>query len=178
MLDHLLLDFDDLDRGIAFVEEHTGVRAAFGGVHFGRGTRNALLSLGPDPKQPSVRAFTAITNMTMPRLVGWAAHPGHIGRLAQALREAGVPCDGLQPGSRARPDGGMLNWKTLELADDRQGVLPFFIEWRPDAVPSLHGRPAGRRLQQFAILSPVERGESAQCRARITEQKGDLEIWS
>src|SRR5438034_11265512 len=41
LLDHILLGSNDLDRGIAFVEEHTGVRAAFGGVHPGRGTDTA-----------------------------------------------------------------------------------------------------------------------------------------
>src|SRR5438105_10098731 len=91
LLDHILLGCNDLDRGIAFVEERAGVRASFGGVHPGRGTQNALISLGertpqepnprryleiiaPDPKQSGVQQYSAVTKLNEPRLIGWAAH--------------------------------------------------------------------------------------------------------
>src|SRR5947209_19141854 len=106
LLDHFILGCSDLDAGIGFVEERTGVRAAFGGVHPGRGTRNALLSLGPrryleimapDPKQEqssipayAVHQLTIIKELTVPRLVGWAAHPGEIEAFAKKLRKSGI----------------------------------------------------------------------------------------
>src|SRR5579863_666599 len=83
LLDHILLGCGDLQSGIEFVEQHTGVRAAMGGVHPGRGTQNALLSLGtrryleiiaPDPAQHTDNALAAkVQSLTEPRLVGWAA---------------------------------------------------------------------------------------------------------
>src|SRR5438128_11790750 len=99
MLDHILLGCNDLQRGISFVEQHTGVRAAFGGVHPGRGTQNALLSLGtrryleiiaPDPKQAGVEQYPVITKLAEPRLIGWAAHRDDLDEFAEQLRKQGI----------------------------------------------------------------------------------------
>ena len=49
VFDHLLLGVSDLDHGIDWFESRAGIRAIVGGVHAGRGTRNALVSLGGTP---------------------------------------------------------------------------------------------------------------------------------
>src|SRR5215469_6313783 len=95
-LDHILFGVSDLDHGIAWVEQRTGVRAIFGGVHPGRGTRNALLALGPrcyleiiapDPQQAGATAgndmVTRLRALQEPRLINWAAHTDDLASLVQ-----------------------------------------------------------------------------------------------
>jgi hypothetical protein len=209
MLDHLLLGSNDLNAGINFVEEHTGVRAAIGGVHPGRGTRNALLSLGerryleiiaPDPTQDKVPDFAAsllqkLKSLSTPRLVGWADHPGNIEALAGRLKAAGVAFDGPRDGSRARPDGRLLKWQTLNLADDHNSILPFFIEWDVNSTHPSSDSPVGCRLESFTIADPdptalkkickqlgldvpIETGNRPELRAQIVGPKGKLALSS
>jgi hypothetical protein len=194
VLDHLLLGCNDLDRGVAFVEEHTGGRAAFGGVHPGRGTRNALLSLGekhyleiiaPDPQQPGAPDTRDLQKLSEPRLVGWAAHPGEITQFAERLRAAHISFEGPTPGSRKRPDGRLLQWNTLNLENDESGLLPFFIEWTAGTIHPSADAPGGCKIEHFAIAGPnetelqslctqlqldvhVEHGEKPQLLARIS----------
>lgn len=207
MLDHLLLGCNDLDQGITFVEKHTGVRPAMGGVHPGRGTRNALLSLGPlhyleviapDPGQtevPTVRAElpTMLKKLAAPTLVAWAVHTSDIVGVAARLRKAVVAFQGPTAGSRARPDGKMLHWQTLNLANDRDGLLPFFIQWGAETVHPSIDAPQGCTLENFAVVSPdsaalaaefdklgisveVASGRPAHLWARITGPKGPLRL--
>ncbi len=205
-LDHILLGCGDLDHGIAFVEQRLGVRAMFGGVHPGRGTQNALLSLGerhyleiiaPDPAQPASKSArrAQLEKLTEPRLVGWAAHPGDFSSFAKRLQQAGLAFEGPAPGSRERPDGRLLQWQTLTLNDDASGLLPFFIEWSADSSHPSADAPAGCHLIRFelatpepeklaktlALLSldvPVAKGEKPQLRAHFAGPKGNLELTS
>jgi hypothetical protein len=183
LLDHILIGSPDLDAGIKFVEESTGVRAAFGGVHPGAGTRNALLSLGtnryleiiaPDPAQPASDDARDLRKLEEPVIVGWAQHPGDIEAFAQRLKSEGVEVDGPKPGSRKRPDGRVLNWKTLALKDDGSGLFPFFIEWGPDSMHPSIDAPQGCTLERFEGFAPDP--SLAYLRRRANLLNLDLEI--
>jgi catechol 2,3-dioxygenase-like lactoylglutathione lyase family enzyme len=206
LLDHIILGCNDLDRGIAFVEDRTGVRAAFGGVHPGRGTRNALLSLGgqryleimaPDPDQPDAKEPLArhLRRLSEPQITGWAVHPGDLGSFAKKLRDAGVAFEGPSPGSRKRPDGRVLQWQSLTLKDNPSWLLPFFIEWSADSLHPSADAPAGCRLIRFeAVVSdpdklaktaalllldvPIIKGEKPQLCATIAGPRGELSATS
>lgn len=167
-LDHILLGVNDLEHGIGWMLERSGVRAIFGGVHPGRGTRNALLSLGPrryleiiapDPQQAGATADNEMANrlraIQEPRLVAWAAHTNDLASLVQKAAAAGIAIENPRDGSRLRPDGKKLQWRSFALKNDFGGVLPFFIEWNPSSIhPSGHA-PAGCTLQHFFIESPA-----------------------
>jgi hypothetical protein len=167
LLDHILLGCPNLEEGIAFVEERYGVRAAFGGVHPGVGTQNALLSLGerryleiiaPDPHQPKAEDTRGLRKLNRPKIIGWAAHPGNLDDFALTLKKAGIEAHGPNPGSRQRPDGQVLDWKTIILQDDAEGLLPFFIEWGEGTTHPSVDAPQGCKLTVFEAASPDYRG--------------------
>jgi hypothetical protein len=166
-VDHLLLGVSDLDRGIDWVEKQTGVRAVIGGSHPGVGTRNALLSLGrrryleiiaPDPAQTAYNSRTDVRKLIEPRLIGWAAVTNDIESLAKNVRDAGQQIYGPRDGSRARPDGKTLRWKTLGIVTQlmQNGVdpVPFFIEWAAGSLHPSQDSPKGCELQSFAVEAP------------------------
>jgi hypothetical protein len=206
-LDHILLGVSNLDQGIAWMENRSGVRAVVGGVHPGRGTRNALLALGPrryleiiapDPQQagsPASREEWAarLNAMQEPRLIGWATHTNDLAAMVQKARAGGTAMDTARDGSRARPDGKVLRWKSFGLQEDYAGLLPFFIEWSRDSVHPSQDAPAGCKLMQFSVESPsakqlaeaarklgldleVKQGKQPRFHARIAGTKGEFEL--
>ena len=173
-LDHLLLGVDDLDRGIAWFADLTGVTAAVGGSHPGRGTRNALAALGgrqyleiiaPDPAQPGDNLRMNLRSLREPRLITWAAATSDIDTLAKRIHEQFHFDATPQDGSRARPDGRVLKWRTLaipsDFAESVANPIPFFIEWGHGSVhPSLDA-PIGCELTAFEFEHPNAKGLEA-----------------
>jgi len=204
-LDHILLGAADLDAGVADIEKKSGVRGAGGGSHPDGGTQNALLSLGPeryleivapDPQQSDSHTarLQKLLEAAAGRLLGWGVHTKDIESLARRLRDAGIPAAGPKDGSRVRPDGKVLHWRTVNLSDNRAGLLPFFIEWGSDTVHPSVDAPAGCKLTSFEVESQddtrlremfqkmgievtVRRGAGL-LRARIAGLHGEFELTS
>lgn len=205
-VDHLLLGVADLDRGIAWVEKATGVKAVVGGSHPGMGTRNALVSLGgkryleiiaPDPAQTAFNFRIDVRKLSEPRLVNWAAAAADIDAVAKKARAAGYQTFGPQPGSRARPDGKVLRWKTFGVMNDLGAVgvepIPFLIAWAADSVHPSQDSPKGCELVSFEIEHPnparvkktlatlgieanVRTGGSARLTATLSSPKGRVTL--
>lgn len=205
-VDHLLLGVTDLDLGMAWVERLTGVKAVIGGSHPGVGTHNALISLGgeryleiiaPDPAQAAYNFPIDVRTLMQPRLITWAAVAGDINAIAERAGEAGYQVFGPREGSRRRPDGGVLKWKTLGVLNDLglQGVepIPFFIEWAAGSLHPSQNSPRGCNLESFALEHPdpvglhdalrklsieavVEEASSPRLRATLNTPKGKVEL--
>ncbi|MEO6199195.1 MAG: VOC family protein [Sphingomicrobium sp.] len=170
-IDHIILGTADLDSGIAQLQRLTGVRVAVGGVHPGRGTRNALMSLGgdiyvellaPDPAQSvdtaEVRDLLGYNSLTP---VGWAVTGTSETKLRAALTGAGFAITPSEPGSRRRPDGSILRWVTFGYATIDDPLAPFFILWADPAFHPSRTSPSGCRLLEVHLDAPSESRISA-----------------
>jgi len=203
-VDHIMWGARNLDDGIAFIEARTGVKAVFGGVHPKRGTRNALVSLGKrqyleimslDPAQPGVRdeRTTQLEQLTSPRILTWAAWTRDIDALDTRLRAAGFETSGIAPGSRAKPDGTLLKWRTLSIAGQDNDLVPFVIEWDPSSTHPAADSPAGctikelrlehpdpakinRFLEAMGLRARASRGARPSISALLSTPKGDFEL--
>ena len=165
--DHLLLGVSDLDHGIEWVDRRTGVRPALGGVHPGRGTRNALVSIGgahyleiiaPDPAQTGVNPQFQLNTFVEPRLINFAVRTSDIEQTAASLRSGGVHVIAVRDGSRRTPAGALLRWKTLGVESKfRSGEIdpiPFFIEWASDSTHPSKEAPGGCTAEDLRFEHP------------------------
>lgn len=163
-IDHVILGAADLDAAMAEMERLTGVRSVIGGVHPGRGTRNALMSLGdgtyleilaPDPAQAidndEIRGLRTLTRATP---IGWAVSADEELALRSALAEANISASESVPGSRAKPDGTVLRWITFGHAELDNLLAPFFIIWADRSVHPSRTSPGGCRLTSLTMESP------------------------
>lgn len=152
--DHIVYAVPNLDEAIDHFEKLTGVRPIFGGQHPGRGSHNALLSLGgkvyleiiaPDPNQPTpptARSF-ALDRLREPKLATWAVGTEDIEAAAARSRAAGYDPGDIFDSARSRSDGLHMKWRLTRRPEAIHGdappgdwLIPFLIDWGDTPHPA------------------------------------------
>lgn len=203
-VDHLVYGTTDLNRGVEEIEKLLGVRATAGGQHPGRGTRNALVALGPtayleiigpDPEQPppkEPRPF-GLDGLKESKLVAWFVRSGDLESLRREAVRKGVPLGEVRSGSRRRPDGVELQWKVTDpSARVADGIVPLFIDWGDSPHPARTASKGAtlvslraehpevsdvrRMLRNLGVDLSVKRGQRPQLIAIIEGPRGRVEL--
>ena len=181
--DHVQLACNDLDKGIAFVESRTGVKAASGGVHPGRASRNALLKLGSCPGSQSGRTralqdrFAALARMGGARRRPRPAHPcarrcahrdeANLPWIAKAARWQVAAVEGAQP--EGQPWRAAALFHRMERGFRAPGV-GLTGGMRADLFRGERFRP---RIAPRNLPDPAARGRAGRARVAAASQGGD-----
>ena len=182
-IDHLVYATPDLDRGVEEIERVLGIRAIPGGQHPGRGTRNALVALGPTsyleiiapdldqsrPKDP--RAF-GIDELKVPRLAAWSIKGENLEQVRKDAIRNGVPLGEVKTGRRRRTDGVELSWQVTDYSVTvADGIVPFFIDW------GMSPHPAGSTAQGASLIDlRAEHPDPDRVQQLLKRLEVDLEV--
>ncbi len=140
-LDHIVIAVRDLSRASEQLQQALGLTVSPGGEHPGFGTHNAIARFGTeyleliavrDPEEArSTDRGRALLDFLSRRegLAGFALDSDDLERDMSEARARGFPLEGPFPGSRRRPDGRVMTWKTARVPGDLWGrKMPFLIQ--------------------------------------------------
>jgi hypothetical protein len=142
-IDHVVYGVRDLEAAASRIEEEFGLGSVSGGRHPGWGTGNRIVPLGPnyvellaavdrgeaERSELGQSLIAAVANGD--RFLGWCVSTDDIDAVAARLD---LP---VTAGTRERPDGNVLRWRSAGLERAlAEPSLPFFITW--DVPADLH----------------------------------------
>jgi hypothetical protein len=177
-IDHVVRAVRGLDEaGRRLLEDH-GLGSVPGGRHPAWGTENRIVPLGD-----AYLELVAVEDHAVARTTAFGRAIGELAATGDRWYGVCVADDDLDGtaarlglpvshGTRTRPDGTELRWRTAGVDLDRDGWLPFFIAWEvpPDAHP---GRtPVTHRVP----IAGIDRVDLAGDPARLTAWVGGADL--
>jgi len=140
-LDHAIIAVRDLTQATGQVERALGLTVAPGGEHPGAGTHNAIIRFGTEylelisVRHPTEAASTPrgqelISFLARGEgLLGFALGSDDLDRDMAEASARGLDLEGPFPGTRRRPDGTLITWRTARVLQDPWGRrVPFLIQ--------------------------------------------------
>ena len=148
VIDHVLLPVGNLEDAARHMQERYGLQANPGGRHAAGGTANYIVPLGlqyleliavvePAEIRDShlgARVMQAVSEGRT--FVAWALRTTDLDALRAKLIGEGWELPPIAEGSRRRPDGQVLSWRTQDVEKGAgPTAIPFVIEWNiPDGL--------------------------------------------
>jgi hypothetical protein len=192
VVDHVLLPVADLEEGARTLHGRYGLHAIAGGRHPKLGTANMIVPLGrqyleliaiADPQEAATsrlgkRVTQALDEGRM--FVDWALRTRSVDSLRGKLLAAGWELPPIWQGSRRRPDGQVLYWRTqdVDTGAARVAALPFVIEWdvpdglHPAEAPVEH--PSGATALRHVVVAARN---PAQVHEQLRRLLGDSNLY-
>ena len=178
-LDHVVYAVPDLDEAAVRFREAFGLDSTEGGRHERWGTANRIVPLGDQyvelvaPVDEAGAARTGFGRAVLERASGgggWFTMAAVAEDLDAVATRLGLE---IGSGSRTRPDGEVLRWRSAGLDDPRREPwMPFFLAWNvPDGLHPGRAR-AGHGIRAEGIAW-VEAGGDAE---RLREWLGGEEL--
>ncbi|MDP7609692.1 MAG: VOC family protein [Candidatus Marinimicrobia bacterium] len=172
-IDHIVIGIHDLEKGIASIEDLTGVKPVYGGAHPSLGTHNALISLGnrtyleilapnPDAFMNWLSWLTDFRAMYLRKMLFridnlkpflWAVGSYDLHTTAAHMSDIDLTVSKPKAGRRKKPNGELLNWQTVSFAQGMTTELPFFIRWDNLVNSPAKNSPKGCKLTQLSVYT-------------------------
>ena len=158
VVDHVLLPVADLDAGAKHLFDRFGLQGIAGGRHPKVGTANVIVPLGlqyleliavvdqEEAASSRLGGRVAAALREGRTFVAWALRTEDLDAVRSRLQGAGWELPPIAEGSRKRPDGQVLRWRTQDVgAGTEPSAIPFVIEWRvPDGLHPGEARSSHR----------------------------------
>lgn len=160
-IDHVIVGVADLDRGMDQFEQLTGVRPIIGGENPGRGTRNALVSLGNGrylelvaprgdaPPSANIDVLRGLDDLTP---LGWVVSTSQPEVTLRNLRQRGYRISDPLPGSRVKPDSTRVKWVRFRITQPELELAPVLINWDSSSLHPSIDSPAGCDLTDLTLI--------------------------
>jgi hypothetical protein len=191
VVDHVLLPVADLEDGARSLEERYGLKGVPGGRHPGAGTANVIVPLGRqyleliaivDEAEATSRRLGGRVAQALKekrRFVAWALRTEDLDVLRARLRGAGWDLPAIAEGSRTRPDGQVLRWRTQDVdTGSEPSAIPFVIEWRiPDGLHPGEAESSHRTGPAALRRVVVGARDPRLCRDRLQMLLGDSDLY-
>ena len=191
VVDHVLLPVADLDDGARSLEKRYGLKGIPGGWHPGAGTANVIVPLGRqyleliaivDEREAASRRLGGRVAQALKEkrpFVAWALRTQDLDAVRARLQGAGWDLPAIVEGSRTRPDGQVLRWRTQDIdTGPEPSAIPFVIEWRiPEGLHPGEAHSTHRKGPAALRRVVVGARDARFCRDRLQMLLGDSDLY-